>query len=264
MSETLALLSGDARHLIRTTFHLGKRSRLSGLDQPKLVEASGAALAELVAAKLISARRKPRMPDVMLYRGSPATMALAQEMARAAVPAPGAPPIVTSPHAALEFRMVPDPSMSDAEYFHQRQEKPGPYVGKTTVQMNMMEVLGGFARFQNRTDAQEAAAKRFKALVEAAQIGAARAIDYRVTKVDVSWSSGIAGEVGLDALWAYKAARGYIGQERATLLERVIVHDVSMRRMFPGARARERAAATVRAALDDLADHFAGKHKKAA
>jgi hypothetical protein len=100
--------------------------------------------------------------------------------------------------------------------------------------------------------------------VEGAQIGAARAIDYRVTKVDVSWSSGIAGEVGLDALNAYKAAKAYIGQDRATLLERVIVHDVSMRRMFPGSRARDKAAAAVRSALDDLAEHFGGKRKKAA
>src|SRR5690606_19054936 len=49
-------------------------------------------------------------------------------------------------------RMVQDPSITDAEYFHQRQTKFGPHVGKVAAQTNMVEYIGGLARLKGANE----------------------------------------------------------------------------------------------------------------
>jgi hypothetical protein len=163
-------------------------------------------------------------------------------------------------------RMVQDPSMSDAEYFHQRQKKSGPHVGKVAARVNMLALIGGFARFRDRTEAQEAAAARFRGIWERAQIGGAKAMDYAAVKVDTSGPSEDAMfEIGEDARYQYRTAVKSLGMLRSSLVERIVVHDVSISLIAGrGARARARVTKDFLDALDDLAEHFAhGKRKGA-
>lgn len=165
----------------------------------------------------------------------------------------------------VEFRMVPDPSMTDAEYFHQRQIKSGPNVGKVAVATNMLEYVGGLARLKGASEIQIMAAAKYRQAFDRAQIGGARAMDYAAVKVDTSGPIGdpLAGRV-VDALEAYKQAVRCLGMVRSSLVERVICHDQSLTHRSMGARARARAKNDLFNALDELAEHFKLATKRAA
>ena len=162
-------------------------------------------------------------------------------------------------------RWVPDPGMSDAEYYHHRRTKSGPNVGKVEAKINMVELIGGLARLE-RSDTQEAAAARFRLVHERAQIGGARAIDYAAAKVDTSGPSDEMVEaVGAGARAEYSAAVRYLGMVRSSLVERVVVHDMSLGAVAGrSGAARARVRTELLAALDDLAVHFRLAAKKAA
>ena len=102
-------------------------------------------------------------------------------------------------------RLVPDPYLTDAEYFARRQKRSGANVGKVVVEINLAELIGGLARIAHN-DAQEEAAARFRGLFERAQIGGARAIDYSAVKVDTSGPSHLVFEIGERARAAYADA----------------------------------------------------------
>lgn len=158
----------------------------------------------------------------------------------------------------VEIQMLPDPSMTDAEYFHQRRTKPGPFVGKAPVAVNLIELVGGFARFEDRTEAQMAAAARYRLLWERSQIGGARAVDISAIRVDKSGPpEDIAFMIGEDARREYRAAVQCLGMIRSALVESVVVHDRPLRQIASGSRARARVGQELREALDDLAHHFA-------
>lgn len=165
----------------------------------------------------------------------------------------------------IETRMVQDPSMSDSEFIYQRQKKPGPHVGKIAARVNMVELMGGFARFKNTTEAQKMSAAKFRSIWERAQIGGARAMDYAAVKVDTSGPSEDATfEIGDDARRQYIAAVQYLGMMRSSLVERIVVHDMSLRDIASGSRERDRIAQEVRDAMDHLAVHFKLQTRKAA
>lgn len=167
--------------------------------------------------------------------------------------------------AIIQTRMIPDPMISDSEFIHQRSNKPGPHVGKIAAQVNMVELIGGFARFRNRTEAQEKAAAHYRILFERAQIGGARALDYAAVKVDTSGPDwGATADIGAWARQGYAVARATLGHERSQLMDNIIVHDMSMRGLFPGARLRERMAHEVRDCLDVLAVEFGFQTRAAA
>lgn len=155
-------------------------------------------------------------------------------------------------------RMVPDPSMSDAEFHHQRQVKPGPNVGKVEAQVNLVELIGGLARIPDREPVQEEAAARYRKLWDRAQIGGARAIDYAQARVDTSGPSEAAvWEIGEDARREFAAVQRTLGMVRCNLLDRVIVHDESLRSIAgKGGRAVGAKREELMAALDELAVHF--------
>lgn len=158
----------------------------------------------------------------------------------------------------VQWRLVPDPTMSDAEYFAQRQANDGPHVGKAHAQVNMIGLIGGLARIKGRTPAQEQAAAHYRLLHERAQIGGARAIDYAAVRVDTSGSpGGLVLEIGEEARGDYADAVRYLGMMRSSLVERIIVHDMSLRDVAGGG-GRRVADARVRLldALDALAVHF--------
>lgn len=170
-----------------------------------------------------------------------------------------------SKHQFVEVRLVQDPAITDAEYFHQRQTKSGPYVGKVGVTINMLELVGGLARIRDRTELQEAAAAKYRLLHERSQIGGARAVDYAAVKVDTSGPSDSASaEIGEDARRQYKDAVQYLGMTRSSLVERIVVYDQSVSAVAgKGARARMTATRDLLDALEDLAVHFkfATSHK---
>lgn len=162
-------------------------------------------------------------------------------------------------------RWVPDPSMTDAEYYHHRRTKSGRNVGKVEARINMVELIGGLARIDH-TETQEAAAARFRLVYERAQIGGARATDYAKTKVDTSGPvDDMVEAVGAGARVEYSAAVQYLGMIRSSLVERIVVHDLSISSVAGrGMRARRRVTVDLLSALDDLAVHFRLAGKKAA
>jgi hypothetical protein len=168
-------------------------------------------------------------------------------------------------HRSVEHRFVQDPAISDAEYFHQRQTKSGPYVGKVSVAANMIEYIGGLARLKGASEMQIMAAAKYRNAYDRAQIGGARAVDYTAVKVDTSGprEDMLQGH-HVDALEAYKEAVRCLGMLRSSLIERVIVHDQPLTHRGMGARARAGAKDDLFSALDDLAVHFKLVTKRAA
>lgn len=179
--------------------------------------------------------------------------------------ASGAPEAVSDARPDAAHKMLPDPYLTDAEYFARRRTQLGPNVGKALVRVNMIELIGGLARIVH-TDTQEAAAARFRLVHERAQIGGARAIDYAMAKVDTSGPREEMVElVGAAARAEYSAAVRYLGMIKSSLVERVVVHDQSISSIAGrGMRDRRRVTADLLAALDDLAVHFRLAAKKAA
>lgn len=165
----------------------------------------------------------------------------------------------------IEHRSVQDPAISDAEYYHQRQTKSGPHVGKVYVAMNMLEYIGGLARLKGASEMQIMAAAKYRMAFDRAQIGGARAVDYAAVKVDTSGPQGdpLAGRVA-EALEAYKRAVRCLGMSRSSLIERVICHDQSLTHRGMGATAKAKAKQELFEALDDLASHFQLTNKRAA
>lgn len=165
----------------------------------------------------------------------------------------------------IEHRLIPDPSISDAEYYHQRQIKSGPHVGKVSAPFNMLELIGGLARLKGASEMQIMAAAMYRKTFDRAQIGGARAVDYAAVKVDTSGPGGdpLAGRA-VEALERYKRAVRHLGMVRSSLVERIVCHDQNLTHRGMGARARENAKAELFEALDDLAFHFQLTNKRAA
>lgn len=165
----------------------------------------------------------------------------------------------------LDTRWIQDPAISDSEYFHQRQTKSGPYVGKVSAFTNMVEYIGGLARLKGASEMQIMAAAKYRNSYDRAQIGGAQAVDYAAVKVDTSGprEDALAGR-HVDALEAYKDAVRCLGMIRSSFVERVIVHDQPLTTRGMGSRARDRAKTELFAALDDLAVHFKLAMKQAA
>lgn len=183
---------------------------------------------------------------------------LTSKTKRAAVDRVSVKPPKWSDPRNVGFRMVPDPSMTDAEYFHQRQTKNGEHVGKVVAAISMIELIGGLARLKDRTEPQEAAAARFRTLHDRAQIGGARATDYAAARVDTSGQSPNANaEFGEDARRQYRYAVQHLGMVRSSIIERVVIHDHSIS-MIAGASSRARARVTreLLDGLDALAVYF--------
>jgi hypothetical protein len=156
----------------------------------------------------------------------------------------------------IERRLVPDPMMTDAEYFEQRRTRSGPHVGKVSAEINMIELIGGLARIRDRSEVQEAAAAKFRLLHERAQLGGARSIDYAAVRVDTSGAGDVV-EFGEAARRDYADAVRHLGMIRSSLVERVVVYDMSLRDIAgQGGRSKAKAKKGLQEALDDLAVHF--------
>jgi hypothetical protein len=133
----------------------------------------------------------------------------------------------------------------------------------TPAAINLVTTIGGLARIKGLSDVQKAAAGRYRSLFERAQIGGAQAVDYAAVKVDVSGSGRDIVEDGAQARREYLIARRRLGPFNASLLERVICMEVSVREMArslgegSGDQGRQRTRRRLLVAVDELVSHFA-------
>jgi len=105
------------------------------------------------------------------------------------------------------YRMVPDPSMTDSEFYHQQARelervsrsgaKPNPNVGKVHVLENAMTRIGALCYIKEKSELQEKAAELFKATYESLY-GAQPGIDMSNPIVDrtiIAHDAGMASRV---------------------------------------------------------------------
>lgn len=98
------------------------------------------------------------------------------------------------------------------------------------VALNMVELIGGLARIKGVTDEQKLAAAKFRGLWEMAQLGGARAQDYTKVRVDTSGGGEDRTEIiGAAARQEYRDVTQALGMLRSSIVERVLIHDHSLR-----------------------------------
>lgn len=161
----------------------------------------------------------------------------------------------------FEERMIENPLTTDGlvEAALERGEQQPAWV---PVAVNLVLMIGGLARVKGLTDVQKAAAGRYRSLFERAQIGGARATDYSAAKVDVSGGTYDPGLDGAAARREYLYARKALGPFQASLLERVVCEEATVRQMATqlgegsGGSARRRTTRRLTDAVDVLVDHF--------
>ena len=158
----------------------------------------------------------------------------------------------------IRNRLVPDPSMSDAEYLHQQARHPGrPNIGKVYVKENALTRLGGLAHIRQRQHHHEMAAERFKSLYEARYGVAAPGLDPSRVRVDASprgHDSGMAAR--LDRTATLEQAMAQLGKAAADRLVALLVLGVAagdLPRAGTGWRARKASVETVLEDLERLA-----------
>jgi hypothetical protein len=163
----------------------------------------------------------------------------------------------------IQRRRVLDPSMSRAELLHQLGQHPDArWIGYQRSDVNLSELIGGFARVRKRTEAQTQAAAEYRNLAERAMLGGSKAVDLSAVRVDVSFdATNSIMVIGAEARSKLEDARDRLG-DLATIVDRVIVSGESISELTlaigwgAGARARDRATKMLLAAADELALEF--------
>lgn len=162
----------------------------------------------------------------------------------------------------VEKRMVDNPLRTTATYLAEI-DAAAKEPGRIEVNVKMATLIGGFAKVRGRTEAETLAAAKFRGLYERAQLGGARAVDYEAVKVDTSGPTEEAiFEIGDKARREYMGAVMCLGMDASSLIEQVVVHDMSVRDLCrargegEGGAARERMTKRLREATNALSDHF--------
>lgn len=164
-------------------------------------------------------------------------------------------------------RMVDDPMATPAELEARRRKaldrgKPTLLVGKVEAEVRMATLIGGLARLTKLSEAQIAAATRFRSLWDGAQIGAARGIDYGRVRVDGGGAGDAGSVVSIDAFEGYRDAVQALGMIDSRLVELVVCHDMSIHAVArltegdAGRGVRRRIEQRLRVAVLRLAVHF--------
>lgn len=132
-----------------------------------------------------------------------------------------------------------------------------------TARKNLEITIGGLARITDRSIEQTLAAAKLRMLHETAQLGGAKAQDYSAVKVDTSGMSQEAiAEMGAAARQQYADAVQAIGMVKSSIIERVVIHDASLRDLASGlgfgdsGGARRKAKHELFESLNLLVDHF--------
>lgn len=128
---------------------------------------------------------------------------------------------------------------------------------------NMVVLIGGFARINDRTEEQTIAAAKLRILHERAQLGGAKALDYGQVRVDTSGPSEEAvAEIGARARKEYMDAVQELGMLQSSVVERVVIHDMSLRELAAAldlgdsGGARKAAKRQLFEAVNHLVEHF--------
>ena len=128
---------------------------------------------------------------------------------------------------------------------------------------NMMVLIGGFARISDRTEEQTLAAAKLRILHERAQLGGAKALDYGQVRVDTSGPTEEAvAEIGARARKEYMDAVQELGMLQSSVVERVVIHDMSLRELAAtlelgdSGGARKAAKRQLFEAVNHLVEHF--------
>jgi hypothetical protein len=162
----------------------------------------------------------------------------------------------------VEKRMVDNPLRTTATYLAEI-DAAAKEPGRIEVNVKMATLIGGFAKVRGRTEAETLAAAKFRGLYERAQLGGARAVDYEAVKVDTSGPTEEAiFEIGDKARREYMGAVMRLGMDASSIIEQVVVHDMSVRDLCrargegEGGAARDRMTKRLREATSALSDHF--------
>lgn len=179
-------------------------------------------------------------------------------------------------------RMVPDPSMSDAEFLHQQTlereradragTKPNLNVGKVWASENAMTRIGAlaFIRPPRRQDHHEKAAERFKTGYEAMFGSGTPALDNSRPVVDTSpiaHDSGMAGKIdrGYDMrrlIYGLNGKPPILSQAETDILVATLVLCIPAGRGL-SSRPRQRSVDSLLAALDSLSNFWGYKSRAA-
>lgn len=164
-----------------------------------------------------------------------------------------------------DYRAVPNPSMSDAEFWHQRHENPDdPTIGTVMARFNLQTLIGGFAKFYG-AEHQIAAAAKFKRVYELAQVGGTKACDFSREPVDGGGANPEASiELGYEARKDIVALQKRLGMEMFKRFERVVIGGVGptayVRRITgnpkPSAKMVGRAKVEVRRIANNVAEYW--------
>jgi hypothetical protein len=102
----------------------------------------------------------------------------------------------------IENRLIPDPSMTDSEYYHQRAKNPTkPNIGKVYAQSNPLTRIGALWYIRRRQPHHEMVATMFKALYEGRYGTQGGGMDPSREPVDTSpiaHDSGMAAKIDRD------------------------------------------------------------------
>jgi hypothetical protein len=175
----------------------------------------------------------------------------------------------------IQNRLIPDPSMSDAEFLfqHNREReradsigvKPNLNIGRVWASENAMSRIGAlcFIRPPRRQDHHERAAEQFKSLYEARYGLAGGSMDPSRVQVDrspIAHDSGMAAKI--DRTSAIKDAETYLGHDDFNELVRVIVLESPVGEGLTS-RPAQRAAERLLHILDLLAELWGAKSRAA-
>lgn len=129
----------------------------------------------------------------------------------------------------LESRMIENPHTTDAlvdAAIAKGEEEPR----WIPAAVNLVTTIGGLARIKGLTDAQKAAAARWRSLGEQVQqLGKLKGSDPEVEKVDGGGGGSDIIALASDALRERRILRRKLGDMTAKLLDDVICHDLGLR-----------------------------------
>lgn len=160
----------------------------------------------------------------------------------------------------LEERMIENPLTTEG-LVHDALEAGKEQPRWAPALINRVTMFGGLARMKGLSEAQLAAAHQYRVLTEVSAIEAGGAMDYEAVRVDVSFGGR---DVVLDGAAARKQlmiARRTIGPFFASLLDKVVCEEMSVRDVAQaagkgGGNGQQLTSKRIRLALDALVGHF--------
>ncbi len=130
------------------------------------------------------------------------------------------------------------------------------------AEINLVSMIGGLARLKRLSEAEIAAAGRYRALSELAEIGRSRGTDYASPVVDTSPGGRDLAVMSASARRELAIVRRALGPFQASLLDRIICEERSLRDLAKGGQALLLTGKRVRAATADLVRIFDGSRRR--